>query len=405
MSGMVPSSSPGSVKIRCAPGVKCGGGTRAQLRRRCEWCCRRAREPRRGPDGQQGDPHGDHHALPRGRTGRHRAVVGSNDCRDDREPQTAAATRPGPRRIDPVETFEDTARLLFGHSWPAVTHLDLRLVPDLVHAHRRRGARWRVGSHIRQEVVDDLAQAVRVPGPPRRGGPPRTARAIRDPPRSRSAPPPMSGQRVRPVPAPSEYPRPGGRAMSRSLTRRSMRAVSVRMPDTMRGRSSTVLRSAALEELGIGRHRGDGRTQLVGGVRDELAQVLLGFLEAGLGGEPRREGALDPFQHDVEGTGEAARPRSTAPLRAPAGRGSRRRWTRRWPRHPPEAAGRDGRATSRRPARARARQPSRRARSGRGCAVCSSGRRVPVPGRARCHRSASRRAPGSPDRPTRWKTS
>ena len=85
-----------------------------------------------------------------------------------------------------------------------------------------------------------------------------------------------------------------------------MRAVSVRMPDTIRGQVLGVLGPAPLEQLGVGRHGGDGRAQLVRGVGDELAQVLLVLPQARLRGDPGRERRLDPLEHDVEGAGQAA---------------------------------------------------------------------------------------------------
>ena len=87
-----------------------------------------------------------------------------------------------------------------------------------------------------------------------------------------------------------------------------MRAVSARMPDTMRGRSSACSVAAALEELGVGRHRGDRRAQLVRGVGDELAQVLLVLPQPGLGRHAGGERGLDPLEHHVE------RPRQPADL-------------------------------------------------------------------------------------------
>ena len=85
-----------------------------------------------------------------------------------------------------------------------------------------------------------------------------------------------------------------------------MRAVSVRMPETMRGQVLGVLGAAALEELGVGRHGGDRGAQLVRGVGHELAQVLLVLAQPRLRGDARREGRLNPLEHDVEGTGQAA---------------------------------------------------------------------------------------------------
>ena len=67
-----------------------------------------------------------------------------------------------------------------------------------------------------------------------------------------------------------------------------------------------MLGPAPLEELGVGRHGGDGRAQLVGGVGDELAQVLLVLPQARLGGDAGRERRLDPLEHHVEGAGQAA---------------------------------------------------------------------------------------------------
>ena len=60
-----------------------------------------------------------------------------------------------------------------------------------------------------------------------------------------------------------------------------------------------------LEQLRVGRHRGDGRTELVRRVSDELAQMVLGLLQAGLGGQPGRERRLNALQHDVERLGQA----------------------------------------------------------------------------------------------------
>ena len=67
-----------------------------------------------------------------------------------------------------------------------------------------------------------------------------------------------------------------------------------------------MLGSAALEQLGVGRHGRDGRAELVRGVGDELAQVLLVVSQPGLRCEPGRERGLNPLEHDVEGAGESA---------------------------------------------------------------------------------------------------
>ena len=100
-----------------------------------------------------------------------------------------------------------------------------------------------------------------------------------------------------------------------------MRAVSVRMPVKMRGQVIGVLGPAALEELGVGRDGGDRGAQLVRGVGDELAQVLLVLAQARLRGHAGREGRLNPLEHHVERAGQAGRPRSADRRRARAGRG------------------------------------------------------------------------------------
>ena len=76
------------------------------------------------------------------------------------------------------------------------------------------------------------------------------------------------------------------------------------MPREDAGQIVGVLRSTALEQLGVGRHGRDRCAQLVRGVGDELAQVPVGLLQAGLGGHSGRERRLDPLQHDVEGPGQ-----------------------------------------------------------------------------------------------------
>ena len=67
-----------------------------------------------------------------------------------------------------------------------------------------------------------------------------------------------------------------------------------------------MLGPAPLEQLGVGRHRRDRGAQLVRGVGDELAQMLLVLTQPGLGRDAGGEGGLDPLEHDVEGTGQAA---------------------------------------------------------------------------------------------------
>ena len=62
---------------------------------------------------------------------------------------------------------------------------------------------------------------------------------------------------------------------------------------------------ATFEELCVGRHRGDGRAQLVRCVGHEATQVFLRFLGALLGRHPGRERRLDALEHDVEGPGQA----------------------------------------------------------------------------------------------------
>ena len=184
------------------------------------------------------DPHGHRHALPRRGLGRDGAAVRGHDGRDDGEAQAAAPADAGAGRVGPVEALEDATGLLVGHAGARVAHLHLGLVADLVHPHGRRGPRRRVGAHVREQVVDHLAQAVlvadhldRVRGPeahrPLRpdggGGAHRLRRQGRPAPRGPCSMGTPSSSRAR---------------VSRSLTRRSMRAVSVRMPDITLGRSS-----------------------------------------------------------------------------------------------------------------------------------------------------------------------
>ena len=91
---------------------------------------------------------------------------------------------------------------------------------------------------------------------------------------------------------------------SRSATRCSIRAVSVRIPPISRSRSAFCSEAPAPEQLGVGRDGGDGGAQLVGGVGHEAAQPGLGGPQPPLRGHPGAEGRLDAGQHDVEGPGQ-----------------------------------------------------------------------------------------------------
>ena len=144
-----------------------------------------------------------------------------------------------------------------------------------------------------------------------------------------------------------------------------------------------VLGGAPLEELGVGRDGGDGRAQLVRGVGDELAQVLLGLPQAGLRGHPGREGSLNPLEHDVERAGQAADlgrlvRAGDALVEVAGGDGvGRALHVLERPQAEPDQP------PARRPGRGPARRPSRPAQSGRACAACWSGRRSAGPARGR----------------------
>ena len=91
MSGMVRSSSPGSVKGGCAPGVKVEGCMGAQAQTTVPVGLSTGNGASSGATLSSGIRTMTAMPSPGDGAGRHRAAVGSHDGRDDRKPQTAAA--------------------------------------------------------------------------------------------------------------------------------------------------------------------------------------------------------------------------------------------------------------------------------------------------------------------------
>jgi len=84
--------------------------------------------------------------------------VGSHDCRDDREAKSCATGRSRTRGICAKESFEDRRRLFLADPWAVVCYFDERFVTYSSDAHARLGADWSMGTHIREQVVDYLAE-------------------------------------------------------------------------------------------------------------------------------------------------------------------------------------------------------------------------------------------------------
>ena len=300
MSCMVSGPPPGSVKVGCGPGVN-------------------LRRTPTGPPYQAADSGGSPAKTGFGPDctevmGRRTVTIiplPGEDVAETVPPcaATMAATMERPRplpplvrvrgRVDPVEALEDPAGLFVGHAGPRVAHLDLGLVADLVHPHRGRGPRRRVGPHVGQEVVEDLAQPVPVAGHLHRVRGPEPHRPLgpdggRSPDRIGGQGHELDGRHLH------------GHALVQAGQGEEVvdQAIHARRLDADArddaGQVVGVLGPAALEQLGVGRHRGDGRAELVRGVGDELAQVLLVLPEAGFGSEAGVKGGLDPLEHDVE---------------------------------------------------------------------------------------------------------
>ena len=188
---------------------------------------------------------------------------------------------------------------------PGVAHLDLRLVADLVDVHRGGRARRRVRPDVGQQVVEDLAQPVLVAGDLDRACRPELHGPL-GPHRGGGADG-LGGQRHQ----------LDGRHLHRHALVEAGQGEEVVDQPVHAGRLGAdarddarevlgVLGPAPLEELGVGRHGGDGGAQLVRGVGDELAQVLLVLAQPRLRGDAGREGRLNPLEHHVEGAGQTA---------------------------------------------------------------------------------------------------
>ena len=195
----------------------------------------------------------------------------------------------------------------------------------------------RVGAHVREEVVDHLAEPVAVAGD-ERGGELDLDRALR-------------------LERPRRLDRLGDDRVERDrleLERPSLVEVGEQQQvldehahplglaaDPLHRALEVVgaVGGAAGEELGVGADRGERRAQLVRGVGDEAAELRLGGLE-------RRHALLDLLEHRVEREARAGRPRC-GPRRA------RRAARGRPPRSPPPSC-RSRRAAAARGARSRA---------------------------------------------------
>ena len=223
---------------------------------------------------------------------------------------------------------------------------------------------WRrVRPHVGQQVVEDLAQAVLVAGHLDRARPPRTAPATSGP----------TAVAVRTASETSDTSSTGAHLHRHALVEAGQGEQVVDQPVHARRLGADarddprqvlgVLGAAPLEELGVGRHGGDGRAQLVRGVGHELAQVLLVLLAAAPRRRTRAANAAW-IRSSITLRARARRPTSvgsSAPghtLVEVAGRDG----VGRAPRRPRAGAGRAGPATNRRQAPARGRRRSRPAR-------------------------------------------
>ena len=187
----------------------------------------------------EGDGHG--HTAAGGRLGRDGAAVSGDDGRDDGKAETRATVVPAPGRVDPVEALEHPGRILGRHAGPVVVDDHPGHRAGLIDVHRGRGALRGVGAHVGQEIVDHLAQP---------GGIAQHLDRVRRGERHRPERAHGGGGVHRFGAQADQFGRRGsagaalhraGPASSRSVTNRSMRPVSERMPEMTRGRSSALV--------------------------------------------------------------------------------------------------------------------------------------------------------------------
>ena len=247
---------------------------------------------------------------------------------------------------------------------PASATVEPRAAVHAARAGPRRASRRRVRADVREQVVDDLAQPVAIA---EHGRPGRARRrsAARDRPCAPSRPPRRRPRRAATGSCSSGRPSSRRASSSRSST---STAHALRLAADPAHRAREVVGpvgGAAREELGVGAHRGERRSQLVRRVGDEAAELPLGGLDARSGTPASIWPSIALSARPSRPTSVRSSARSTR-LRQVAGRDRGRGRADRVER--PQARAARPRARARRWRRARA--PSRAARSGAGGAAC-----------------------------------
>ena len=197
---------------------------------------------------------------------------------DDREPEADAAARARPRGVDAVEALEDPRGVLLREAGPVVGEREPRLAVRGAQLDDDRRARGRVRADVREEVVDDLAQAAGV-ARDRRGFERDLDRTLR-----------LDGARR------VDRLRDDRREVNRLALERppfveprekekivDEEAHPLRLARDAGHRPLEILRmrgGAAAEQLRVRAHGGERRAQLVRRVGDEAAQALVRRLYA-----------------------------------------------------------------------------------------------------------------------------
>ena len=217
--------------------------------------------------------------------------------RHNRQSEADTAARAGAGGIRTVEPLEHAAGLLGRHPRPFVPDFDDRISAGLANAHMRRGLRRRMGTHVRQEVVEHLPQPVSIADHDRGLGLDRDqAPGLH---RSRRLDR-LDGDlaqldRLAVERAPLVEP-----GEQQQIVDEETHALALALDPAHR--PLQVVRPLArttAEQLGVGPHAGERRPQLMRGIGDEAAQSPFGRLA-------RVERRLDLPQHAVQGKPEPA---------------------------------------------------------------------------------------------------
>ena len=233
----------------------------------------------------------------------HGAAVVGHDGTDYGESEAGPSVGPRPRRVGPVEPFEDVGGLLRFHAGTVVGHRDHRAVTLWLHVDQGHGALGGVGPDIAQQVVDDLAEAGGVAhdldgdGGVERDRPVRSHRG--------GGVHGFGAQRHEVHGALLHRPSLVQPGQQEEVGHQPLHPAGL-VPDPAHQPFQVLLllRGPATEELGVG---GDGRDrgpQLVRGIGHEAPQAGLGRHQSPLRGHAGAEGRLDPGQHDIERPGQ-----------------------------------------------------------------------------------------------------